>query len=125
MQRNRRRDSRAEVELRRALHRMGLRFRVDSPIRCGVGRPIRPDVVFKGARVAVFVDGCFWHGCPAHGRKPKSNAAYWEAKVALNRDRDERQTAALSSDGWTVVRVWEHDSTDAAAAVVAQAVAAG
>lgn len=124
MQRNRRRDSRAELGLRRALHGMGLRYRVDHPIRCGPGRPVRPDVVFTRARVAVFVDGCFWHGCPAHGRTPKSNAGYWEAKIALNRDRDQRQTAALVSHGWQVVRIWEHDPSDVAAAVVAAAVAA-
>ncbi|HEU4975265.1 MAG TPA: very short patch repair endonuclease [Baekduia sp.] len=122
MQRNRRRDSRAEVQLRRALHAMGLRFRVDHPIRCGRGRPIRADVVFTRARVAVFVDGCFWHGCPQHGRTPKSNTGYWEAKVALNRDRDRRQRAALTADGWKVLRIWEHEPAVEAAKLVSETV---
>ena len=124
MQRNRRRDSRAEVVLRRALHRSGLRFRIDHPIRLASRRPVRPDIVFTRARVAVFVDGCFWHGCPAHGRTPKSNTGYWEAKIALNRDRDERQTTALGAAGWTVVRIWEHEPTESAAHAVSAAVRA-
>jgi DNA mismatch endonuclease (patch repair protein) len=121
MQRIRRRDSRAELELRRLLHGMGYRFRVDHPIRCGPGRPIRPDVVFTRTEIAVFVDGCFWHGCPAHGRPPKTNAGYWEAKIALNRDRDTRQTRMLRECGWVVLRIWEHELPAAAAARVAQA----
>jgi DNA mismatch endonuclease (patch repair protein) len=119
MQRNRRRDSAAELELRRSLHRMGYRFRVDHPIRCGHGRPVRPDIVFTRAKVAIFVDGCFWHGCPTHGRQPKRNSYYWQAKIALNRDRDVRQGEALRSDGWHVVRVWEHEPATEAAAHIA------
>jgi DNA mismatch endonuclease (patch repair protein) len=121
MQRNRRRDSVAELDLRRLLHRMGYRFRVDHPIRCGSGRPVRPDIVFTRAKIAIFVDGCFWHGCPAHGRRPKSNSHYWEAKIALNRDRDVRQGEALRSHGWHVVRVWEHEPAAEAAARIAAA----
>lgn len=125
MQRNRRRDTAQEVAIRSALHAMGLRFRVDYPIRCAGGRPIRPDIVFTRARVAVFVDGCFWHGCPTHGRTPKSNTSYWEAKIELNQNRDARQTAALESAGWTVVRLWEHEPVDAAAAAVLERVRLG
>jgi DNA mismatch endonuclease (patch repair protein) len=121
MQRNRRRDSRAEVGLRSALHRMGLRFRVDYPIRCGPGLPIRPDIVFTKARLAVFVDGCFWHGCPDHGRPPKANSDYWRAKIALNRDRDRRQTSQLTAAGWAVLRVWEHEPAEPAEIVIAVA----
>jgi DNA mismatch endonuclease (patch repair protein) len=121
MQRNRRRDSLAEVQLRSALHRLGLRFRVDHPIRCGPSRPIRPDVVFTKARLAVFVDGCFWHGCPDHGRPPKANSNYWSAKIALNQDRDRRQASVLAAAGWTVLRVWEHEPADEAAQAIAAA----
>lgn len=98
-----------ERDLRSALHRDGLRFRVDLPIRVPGRRPIRPDVVFTRRRVVVFVDGCFWHGCPEHGRPPRSNQSYWGAKLELNRRRDTEQTAALEAAGWTVIRIWEHD----------------
>lgn len=121
MQRNKRRDSVAEVALRSELHRRGLRFRVDFPIRCGTGRPIRPDIVFTRARLAIFVDGCFWHGCEHHGRTPKSNIAYWEAKIELNRDRDRRQTVRLSDAGWRVLRVWEHEDPASGAARIVDA----
>lgn len=120
---NRRTDSRAEVELRRTLHRAGRRFRVDFPIRVVGRRPIRPDIVFTRARVAVFVDGCFWHGCPDHGTRPRSNAGYWTAKLEINRRRDLEQTAALEADGWTVVRVWEHEDPASAARRVLAAIA--
>jgi DNA mismatch endonuclease (patch repair protein) len=92
---------------------------VDFPIRAG-GRPIRPDVVFTARRVAVFLDGCFWHGCPIHGTMPATNASYWEDKIEANRRRDQRTTVALERDGWKVLRVWEHeDPADAAARVLA------
>lgn len=122
MLRNRRRDSTPELRLRRAVHALGLRYRVDFPIRCGTGRPIRPDIVFTKARVAVFVDGCFWHGCPKHGTSPKANSGYWKAKIALNQDRDVRQSAALQEHGWNVVRVWEHEAPADAARRVERAV---
>lgn len=107
---NRRRDSSPELLLRRALHGMGLRFRVDLPIRVPDRRPIRPDVVFTRWRVAVFVDGCFWHSCPEHGRWPRTNATYWRAKMAVNHARDLEQTVALEAAGWRVLRIWEHES---------------
>ena len=104
-------DTGPEVALRSALHRAGLRFRKD--VRMVVeGVRVRPDIVFGPAQLAVFVDGCFWHGCPEHGEMPASNRRFWEAKIGGNRDRDERQTAALENAGWTVLRVWEHEPLD-------------
>jgi len=99
-----------EARLRSALHRAGLRFRKNArpiaSIRC------RPDVVFPRDRVAVFVDGCFWHGCPQHFRPPRTNAPYWDAKIARNMERDERNDEELSRAGWKVIRVWEHEDVD-------------
>jgi DNA mismatch endonuclease, patch repair protein len=115
---NRRRDSTPERRLRSALHASGLRFRVDLPIRVPGRRPIRPDVVFTRARIVVFIDGCFWHGCAEHGKPPRTNPTYWRAKIAINQTRDREQTAALEEAGWTVVRVWEHDDPRVAAAAV-------
>lgn len=118
---NRRRDSTAELRLRSAMHRAGLRYRVDFPIRVEGRRPIRPDVVFTRARVAVFIDGCFWHGCPEHGRMPSSNAIYWAAKIELNQERDRAQTTALRAEGWYVIRIWEHEKAELACNRVAAA----
>lgn len=115
---NKRRDSAPEIRLRRALHKIGLRYRVDYPVRVAGMRPIRPDLVFTRARVLVFVDGCFWHGCPQHGRPPRTHSAYWAAKIELNQARDERQTQALTDAGWVVLRIWEHEPLDAAAQAV-------
>lgn len=85
------------------------------PVCLPDGRAVRPDLVFKGARVAVFVDGCFWHGCPEHLHAPKHNAAYWTEKLRRNRQRDELDSARLARAGWIVLRVWEHvKPTDAA-----------
>lgn len=108
---NRRTDTKPEVALRSALHALGLRFRKDLLIRAG-GVRSRADIVFTRGRVAVYVDGCFWHACPEHFHMPKSNPAYWEPKLQANVDRDERVTQALEGDGWTVVRVWEHQPVD-------------
>jgi DNA mismatch endonuclease (patch repair protein) len=124
MRGNRRRDSEPELRLRRALHAVGLRFRVDLPIRVPDRRPIRPDVVFTKQRVAVFVDGCFWHGCAEHGRRPRTNSTYWDAKVAVNQARDREQTSALTRAGWAVVRVWEHEALETALPRVLEALAA-
>jgi DNA mismatch endonuclease (patch repair protein) len=121
MQANRRRDTRPELALRSELHRRGLRFRVDHPLRTG-GRTVRPDIVFSRARVAVYVDGCFWHGCPLHATSPKANAAYWTPKLKENVERDRRTTNALEADGWTVLRIWEHVSPSDAAGTVAEIV---
>lgn len=124
MRANRRRDTAPERGIRRLLHARGLRYRVDLPIRVGHARPVRPDLVFTRARLAVFVDGCFWHGCPDHKGRPKKNAHYWGPKIAGNIDRDERQTEALAEAGWAVLRFWEHDPPEAAAAAIARAYAA-
>ena len=113
MRGNRRRDTKPELVLRRLLHSRGLRYRVDHPIVPGLRR--RADIVFTRARVAVFVDGCYWHVCPEHGTEPQSNAGYWSAKLARNVERD-RETDRLATEaGWTVLRVWEHEPAEEAA----------
>lgn len=107
----RRRDTKPEVALRSALHRMGYRFRRDFPIRLE-GKLVRPDIAFTKRRLAIFIDGCFWHCCPEHGRRPAVNADYWSPKLQRNVDRDRHQTDALTTAGWTVLRFWEHESLD-------------
>lgn len=102
-----RRDTRPEVVLRSELHRMGLRFRIDrSPMP---GCRSRADIVFGPSKVAVFVDGCFWHRCPVHGTEPKNNAQWWADKLDANVARDVRVDHQLRKAGWCVVRVWEHE----------------
>lgn len=118
---NRRVGTRPEVALRSHLHRMGLRFRKDLLLRLGNMR-VRPDVVFTRAKVAVFVDGCFWHCCPQHGRMPAANRSYWEPKLARNVARDREAEDALTSAEWTVIRVWEHDEPKRQATRIADAV---
>lgn len=118
---NKRTDTKPELQLRSALHRSGLRFRKDLRIDLGDVKP-RPDVVFTKARVAVFVDGCFWHACPVHRTvRPKTNSAYWAKKLADNVARDKKQDAALKDAGWLVVRIWEHEDTVDAVSAVLQA----
>lgn len=123
MRANRRRDTRAELAARSALHRSGLRFFVDRPIKLP-GRTVRPDVVFPRARVAVFIDGCFWHACPEHGTQPGRNEAYWAPKLRRNVERDRAVDTDLAQAGWHVARFWEHEPTDAIAGRVATLVAA-
>jgi DNA mismatch endonuclease, patch repair protein len=94
----------AELLLRRALWHSGLRYR----LRTTKALPGKPDIVFPGARLAVFVDGCFWHGCPIHYQAPQANASFWCDKLAVNVARDRRVDKQLQALGWTVVRVWEH-----------------
>jgi DNA mismatch endonuclease (patch repair protein) len=120
MRRNPRRDTKPEVALRSALHRLGLRFRKDLPIRTPQ-RVVRPDVVFTRARLAVFVDGCFWHCCPLHGNTPRANTAYWVPKLERNVRRDRAVDAALHGAGWTVLRAWEHERPAAVAQQIAAA----
>ncbi|MDX6697753.1 MAG: mismatch endonuclease, patch repair protein [Solirubrobacteraceae bacterium] len=117
----RRRDTGPERSVRSLLHRAGFRFRVDLPIRIGSHRPVRPDIVFPRARLAVFIDGCWWHGCPQHGRRPHvRNGHYWGPKIAGNMERDRRHTQLLESAGWTVRRYWEHEGSEEIAAQVAR-----
>lgn len=116
MRANKRRDTGPELALRSELHRRGRRYRVDRPIRIPGERPIRPDIVFVAPKVAVFVDGCFWHGCPEHGTLPKeTNRGFWIEKIAQNKARDERQRLLLEGDGWTVLRIWAHEESSAVA----------
>lgn len=114
----RRRDTEPELALRSALHRDGFRFRVDFPI----GSRRRADVVFTRARVAVFVDGCFWHGCPEHATWPKANGDWWRTKIETNQARDRDTDRALTRAGWRVIRVWEHENPEVAASSVEAAV---
>ena len=111
---NRRRDTGPEMRLRSLLHRAGLRFRVDRRIGAGRSAP-RPDIVFGPAKVAIFVDGCFWHSCPIHGSTPSVNSEYWAPKLARNRARDAENTRALEAAGWAVLRIWEHEDPSEAA----------
>lgn len=110
------RDTLPEQKLRSELHRRGLRFRVDFPVPVVEGRSPRPDVVFTRRRLAVFVDGCFWHGCLEHSSLPKQNGGYWGPKIARNIERDREQDARLALSEWDVIRVWEHDDLIKAAA---------
>ncbi len=113
MQANRRVNTKPEVRLRSALHRAGYRFRRDLRVEASELR-VRPDIVFTRHKVAVFVDGCFWHVCPVHGRQPTRNEWYWTPKLRRNVERDRHVDAALEGAGWTVVRVWEHEPLDEA-----------
>jgi DNA mismatch endonuclease (patch repair protein) len=117
MRANRRTDTKPELALRRALHRQGLRYRKDYRLDLD-GARVRPDIVFTARRVAVFVDGCFWHVCPEHGTKPAANTWYWGPKLTRNVERDRAADAALAAAGWRVVRVWEHESLEEAVAAV-------
>jgi DNA mismatch endonuclease (patch repair protein) len=123
MRGNRRRDTGPELALRKLLHASGLRYRVDAPVRTAV-RLVRPDVVFTRARLAVFVDGCFWHVCPVHGTMPRDPTGYWHAKLDRNVERDAQTTAALTELGWSVLRIWEHVPPGDAAALVEEALKA-
>lgn len=101
------RDTKPELVLRRELHRRGLRYRVNYPVP---GLPRRTiDIAFPRRKVAVFVDGCFWHGCPEHSVASKSNSKWWQTKLASNVKRDADTKRALETLGWHVERVWEHD----------------
>lgn len=103
MRRVRGRNTSCEIALRRELHRRGMRYSLRRKL------PGNPDMVFVAARVAVFVDGCFWHGCAQHCRRPSSNRTYWNRKIDRNMNRDESVTRTLREAGWRVVRLWEHE----------------
>lgn len=111
-----RRDTKPEIELRSALHRRGLRFRVQLKVPGNRRRTI--DIAFTRARLAVYVDGCFWHGCPDHHLLPRANSEWWQWKVELNRRRDQDTNDALAAAGWRVLRIWEHVDPEPAAELV-------
>lgn len=121
MQKNRGRDTHPERKIRSELHRRGLRYRVNQKVP---GMPRRTmDVSWPALRIAVFVDGCFWHGCPSHGTAPKAHADFWAKKIQGNRLRDSETTAHLANLGWLVLRFWEHDDPVHVADVIASSVA--
>jgi len=96
-------NTKPEIYLRRALSAIGLRYRLKNVL------PGKPDIVFPAKRVAVFVDGCFWHGCPRHSVRPKSNRKFWDTKIKTNKKRDENVNKLLKKCGWRVIRIWEHE----------------
>jgi len=120
MSRQRTRDTEAELTLRRLLHARGLRYRVDAPLP-GLPRR-RADLLFPSKQVVVFVDGCFWHGCPEHGTQPKTNDEWWAQKLRRNAARDRETDENLKQQGWFVLRVWEHEDMVLAADQVESAV---
>lgn len=122
MQRVRQKNTSAESALRSRLHALGLRYRTQVPI---LTKPRRvSDIVFAGPRVVVFVDGCFWHGCPEHATWPKHNAEFWRTKIVANQARDRDTDARLRANGWEVVRIWAHEAPKEAALRVAEIVLA-
>jgi DNA mismatch endonuclease (patch repair protein) len=124
MQAIRRVDTKPEIRLRALLHGRGFRFRKDLRIDLD-GVRVRPDIAFTRKRVAVFVDGCFWHLCPVHGRQPKINDWYWGPKLRRTVERDKAATSALEAAGWAVVRVWEHEPVEEAASRIASLLSGG
>jgi DNA mismatch endonuclease (patch repair protein) len=120
MRRQPRRDTPQELAVRQILHRAGLRYRIHLPVP---GMPRRSiDIAFTKHKVAVFLDGCFWHSCPNHATSPKANAAWWRAKLDRNVMRDRETTEHLSASGWVVLRFWEHEEPTAVAERVRNAV---
>lgn len=123
MKRTGQRDTGAELLVRRAAYHRGLRYRVDqAPVP---GLRTKPDLLFVRARVAVYIDGCFWHGCPQHATWPSKNAAWWSDKILTNRARDARMTETLMAAGWTVLRFWEHEGPEDVAARIEAVVRGG
>lgn len=121
MARVRQKDTDAEIALRRELFRCGLRYRVEYVV---LAKPRRvADIAFPSLKIAVFVDGCFWHGCPIHATWPKRNAELWKQKIEANRVRDADTNERLREAGWTALRIWRHESAVEAATAVAQEVA--
>lgn len=121
MQSNRRRDTSPEIAVRRLLYQAGLRYRVD---HAPLGGRRRADIVFTRKQIAVFIDGCFWHGCPQHATIPKANRDYWLPKLQRNIERDRETDTILGENGWTVLRYWEHEDIEAVAEAIITAVRA-
>lgn len=117
------RDNPRERMLRSVLHRRGLRFRLHRRLLTNSRRTV--DIVFPRARIAIFVDGCFWHGCPSHGTWPKNNAEWWREKIEANIARDRDTDRRLLEQGWTVLRVWEHETVEFAVDCIDRAVQFG
>lgn len=113
------RDTSCELALRSAVHGLGLRYNIHWPL---AGTRRRADLAFPRLKVAVMVDGCFWHSCPKHGTWPKANAAWWREKISRNVIRDRDTDARLSASGWRVLRFWEHEDPNAAARIVLRVV---
>ncbi len=122
MQGNRSKDTTPERRLRSILHKLGLRYRINTRPLTGVRRTA--DIVFSSVKIAVFVDGCYWHGCPQHYRPSRANQEFWQTKIAGNKARDLETSKLLSDAGWTSIRVWEHEDPALAAAFIAEAVSA-
>jgi DNA mismatch endonuclease (patch repair protein) len=120
MQGNRSRDTGPELAVRRSVHALGMRYRVS--VRPLPQVPRTADLVFPRLRIAVFVDGCFWHSCPIHTPAPTKNIEYWTAKLAANRRRDRETSEILTNAGWLVVRFWEHEDPDRVARTIETAV---
>lgn len=120
MKRVGREDTSAEIALRRALFARGLRYRKNH--RAVAGLSTRADIAFVGPRIAVYVDGCFWHGCPEHATWPKRNGKFWREKIEGNIARDRRVDGSLEEAGWRVIRVWEHEDPEMAADRIALSV---
>jgi len=122
MSKIRSKNTKPEVRLRKALWHRGLRYRLHADLAG------KPDVAFLGPKVAVFIDGCFWHGCPEHGQLPKQNRKFWREKINSNTTRDEQVRAMLEGAGWKVLRFWEHEirrDLSAVVSAVESAVATG
>ncbi|NYI81046.1 DNA mismatch endonuclease Vsr [Nocardioides panzhihuensis] len=120
MQGNRGRDTKPEMAVRRLIHANGLRYRVNARPEGDLRRTA--DIVFTRIKVAVFIDGCFWHGCPTHFTMPRANREFWERKIQHNMARDGETTMVLTQRGWTVLRFWEHESPDDIAETIATTV---
>lgn len=122
MSRQRRKDTEIELAVRRLLHAAGFRYRVGLPVPDMRRRTI--DIAFTRARVAVFLDGCFWHGCPEHATRPKANSGWWAEKLDRNISRDSETNRRLEESGWLVLRFWEHEPAEAVTAAIRSALSA-
>ena len=118
----RQRDTAAELKVRSLVHKLGLRYRVDYPVLDKPRR--RADMAFISAKVAVFIDGCFWHGCPKHGTQSKANPKFWKDKIETNKRRDMDTNQRLKKLGWKVIRAWEHEDPSKVASKIKKSVRA-